>query len=161
MQTSAKRNYWPETFGIILCLLIGLSGAIATKSSDYAWYASLNKPSFNPPDWIFGPVWTVLYILLGIVFGQVWKIRREYPALLAVFIVQLIFNALWSVIFFQYHEIAWALMDIIALWLSVSLLMMLLLKPAKTAGLLLIPYWCWVSFAVVLNATLLALAMAY
>jgi tryptophan-rich sensory protein len=144
----------PEILGIVLSLLLCFISAYATSSSDYAWYAALHKPSFNPPNFVFAPVWTVLYIMIGIVLGRIYKLKTHHPILLSVWILQLVFNGLWSFLFFQYHAIFWAMLDLIALWLSLSLMILLLMDKDKLSLYLVVPYWLWVNFALILNVSI-------
>ena len=138
---------------IILCEGIGFLGTFFTIPSITTWYAGLNKPSFNPPNWIFGPVWTILYLLMGVslffVLGK--KLKKQKSPLLILFSVQLLLNFLWSVIFFGWHLPALALMDIVLLWISIALLIIDFWKFSKPASLMLAPYLLWVSFASILN----------
>ncbi|MBI4059348.1 tryptophan-rich sensory protein [Candidatus Microgenomates bacterium] len=140
-----------------LCLGVGVLGGIFTTSAPPAggltWYASLNKPIFSPPNFVFAPVWTILYILMGISLYLVWK-KKAVPV---IFWVQLFLNFLWSLIFFGWHNPILALVDIVALWISIFLTIKAFNRVNKLAGNLLIPYLVWVSFASVLN---LAIALA-
>ncbi len=139
---------FPKLFlSIGLCLGVGLLGSFFTASSIPTWYAALNKPFFSPPNWVFAPVWTTLYILMGISLYLVW-IKKKIPA---VFWVQLILNATWSMIFFGMKNPGLALVDIIALWLSIFLTIKTFYKISKLAGRLFVPYLVWVSFASILN----------
>ena len=120
------------------------------------WYASLQKPSWNPPNWIFGPVWTVLYATMGITAWLVWK-RGGFSGqriALSLFLMQLLFNALWSPLFFGLHNAALALLDIVLLWLAVLATVAAFWKAHALAGALLFPYLAWVTFASVLNFAL-------
>lgn len=140
--------------GAAVCLAIGTLSGIATASSVGSWYATLNKPSFNPPNWIFGPVWTLLYIMMGIAAGLVWDKgwnNRKVRLGLGAFIVQLLLNALWSVFFFGMQNPVLALADIIILLGILILLTTYFYGIRKWAGLLLVPYVLWVSFATALN----------
>jgi tryptophan-rich sensory protein len=134
----------------------GLSG-FATARGVAEWYPTLIKPSFNPPSWIFGPVWTVLYVMMGIAAFLVWK--RGFGSdgvklALVVFAVQLMLNGLWSVLFFGMRAPGWALAEIVLLWLAIAVTVFAFRKVDPVAGWLLVPYWAWVSFATVLNASL-------
>ncbi|MBI2018800.1 tryptophan-rich sensory protein [Candidatus Daviesbacteria bacterium] len=136
-----------------LCLGAGIMGSFFTVSAIPTWYQTLNKPIFSPPNWVFGPVWTILYILMGISLYLVWT-KKKVPT---VFWIQLILNAVWSVIFFGMRNPALALVDIIALWIAIVLTIKALYKINKLAGNLLIPYLLWVSFATVLNLAIIIL----
>lgn len=117
------------------------------------WYASLNKPSWNPPAWIFGPVWTALYLMMAIAAWLVWK-RSGWCGALWIYLVQLLLNAAWTPIFFGAREIGWALVAIIALWAAILCTLLAFLRVSRVAGWMLLPYLAWVSFATVLNFTL-------
>jgi benzodiazapine receptor len=120
------------------------------------WYAGLRKPSWNPPNWIFGPVWTVLYATMGITAWLVWK-RGGFAGqriALSLFLMQLLFNALWSPLFFGLHNAALALLDIVLLWLAVLATFAAFWKAHALAGALLVPYLAWATFASVLNFAL-------
>ena len=117
------------------------------------WYAGLNKPSWNPPAWLFGPAWTTLYTLMAIAAWLVWK-RVAFTRALGFYFVQLILNAAWTPIFFGAHAMGWALVEISIMWIAILLTLLSFLRVQKTAGLLLVPYLAWVSFATFLNFTL-------
>jgi tryptophan-rich sensory protein len=117
------------------------------------WYAGLNKPSWNPPAWLFGPAWTTLYTLMAIAAWLVWK-RVGFTRALGFYFVQLILNAAWTPIFFGAHAMSWALVEISIMWIAILLTLLSFLRVQKTAGLLLVPYLAWVSFATFLNFTL-------
>jgi tryptophan-rich sensory protein len=132
-------------------------GGIATSSSVSTWYLTLEKPSWNPPSWLFGPVWTLLYILMGVAVWLVWRAGFDTPGVrgaLILFGVQLLFNLAWSFVFFGMRQVGWALVEIIATWVLIlaTLLAFYQLRPA--AGWLLVPYQLWVTFATALNATI-------
>ena len=150
------KKYFPEFIGILICLCIVILAGTATSLSDFNWYAALTKPSFNPPNWIFGPVWVVLYILIGIAMGKLWRIRKESPITFSIFLIQLFMNLLWSYLFFQYHRVDLALYDIAILWFSIMTLWLMVFK-RKTIFYLLLPYGLWVSFAFLLNIMIFTL----
>ena len=145
---------------VIICISIplvigGLSGLATTGAID-SWYATLNKPFFNPPNYIFGPVWTLLYVLMGISLFLIWKSPdgNLRNMALAIFIIQITLNFVWSFFFFYFHWTAIALFDIVILWISIILMIIAFLRIDKTAALFQIPYLLWVSFASVLNAAI-------
>jgi translocator protein len=143
--------------GIALSLVPGIVGSIFTAPAIPAWYAGLVKPAFNPPNWVFGPVWTLLYVLMGVALFLVIKggfTDRRVKAAAGVFIVQLILNGLWSYVFFGLHAPGWALAEITALWASIVLCLILFYRISAAAGGLLIPYLGWVTFAAVLNGSI-------
>ncbi|MGV8171113.1 MAG: TspO/MBR family protein [Candidatus Woesearchaeota archaeon] len=135
---------------ILLSMAAGLIGMIFTKTGPDSWYAQLIKPSFNPPGWIFGPVWTTLYILMGIAFYLVLKYKDNRKAKI-LFISQLILNTLWTIIFFGMHNPLLAFIEIIILWVLILLTIIEFYKKSKIAAYLLIPYILWVSFASILT----------
>jgi tryptophan-rich sensory protein len=134
----------------------GLSG-FATSSGVAIWYPTLTKPSFNPPAWVFGPTWTVLYIMMGVAAFLVWREgfgAGKVKLALTLFAVQLALNGLWSILFFGLHAPGWALVEIIALGFAIIATTVLFWRVVPAAGMLLLPYLAWVSFATVLNASL-------
>lgn len=139
---------------IILCQLAGIIGSVFTFQAIPGWYADLARPDFAPPNWVFGPVWTTLYTLMGISAYLVLRKglkRKEVRTALGVFGTQLVLNALWSILFFGLRSPFYAFIEIIVLWASIAASIALFWKISKTAGLLLIPYILWVSFAAILN----------
>ena len=137
-----------------VCLLIGFLSGFATQSSVNDWYAALNKPSFNPPNWIFGPVWTVLYIMMGIAAGIVWSkgfYHKWVKTALYHFGFQLLFNALWSVVFFGFQSPFWALLVILVLMMLILGTIRWFNVVSRLAAYLMIPYFLWVCFASLLN----------
>jgi tryptophan-rich sensory protein len=139
---------------ILIPLLVGAISGFFTSSGVQGWYAAANKPSFNPPNWIFAPVWTALYILMGIALFLIWKSAGDKAVkqtALILFAVQLAFNFFWSLIFFKLQQPGWALLEIAALWLTILFTIFWFGKISSTAAWLLVPYICWVSFASVLN----------
>lgn len=138
---------------IVLCLSAGGLGATATTPEIDGWYQTLNKPTWNPPSWIFGPVWTTLYLMMAIAAWLVWQERGIRAATLPLFLfgVQLLLNLAWSWIFFRDHQIGWAFVDIALLWLAIVATTTIFFRHSHLAGWLLIPYLLWVSFAAVLN----------
>jgi tryptophan-rich sensory protein len=134
----------------------GLSG-FATARGVTDWYPTLAKPSFNPPAWVFGPVWTVLYIMMGVAAFLVWRTGLDVDGVriaLTVFAVQLALNGLWSILFFGMQAPGWALVEIVLLWIAIGATVVFFWRIAPLPGALLLPYWGWVSFATVLNASL-------
>ena len=147
-----------QIFKLIVSLLLPLGlGAIAgmfTAEAIPEWYASLNSPSFNPPNWVFGPVWTCLYILIGISLFLIWKqnTSKERNQAIFVFFIQLTLNFSWSFIFFYFNLIGLALLEIILLWISIVIMLVSFYKIKPMAAYINIPYLLWVSFATILNA---------
>lgn len=146
-------------FWVGLCVLVGLISGLLTKAEISRWYAGLRKPSFNPPNWIFGPVWTALYILMGVAAWMIWHVPRSQLRTYALiwFAIQLGLNFLWSLIFFRWHAIAGALGEISILWLAILATIVLFWEVRPLAGELMLPYLAWVSFASVLNLGILRL----
>jgi benzodiazapine receptor len=137
-------------------LVAGLSGFVTAKGVQ-EWYPTLIKPSFNPPAWVFGPVWTLLYLLMGTAAFLVWRRGLESQAVkaaLAFFVLQLVLNGLWSVFFFGMRSPGLALVNIAFLWVSIGVTLVLFWRVTPVAGMLLLPYGAWVSFAAVLNASI-------
>lgn len=137
---------------IAICLTAGFLGSFFTISAISTWYSTLNKPFFNPPNWIFGPVWTTLYILMGISLYLLWTAKKKGkgPAI-KLFLIQLGLNFFWSIIFFGLQNPLLAFAEIIALWIFIFLTIKQSLKIFKPAAYLLYPYLAWVSFASILN----------
>lgn len=143
---------------VVTCLVIGYFSGIVTQSAITTWYPTLIKPSFNPPNWIFAPVWSTLYIMMGIAAGLVWdRIDLESELVkkaLVVFAIQLALNALWSYLFFGLHNPMLAGIEIVILWLMIFETYTQFYKINKIAAYLLLPYLAWVSFAMVLNISI-------
>lgn len=138
---------------LALCLSVGLIGGWVTAPALPGWYAGLAKPTFNPPNWIFGPVWTALYILMAIAAWLVWR-RGEARTALRLFALQLVLNALWSPLFFGLHRIDLALIDIVLMWAAIAATALAFRHPSLLAAVLMLPYLGWVSFASGLNLAL-------
>lgn len=139
---------------VVICLVIGYLSSIVTQSSVNDWYTTLNKPSFNPPNWLFAPVWTVLYILMGISAGWVWAKGFHHKWVktgLYHFGFQLLLNSLWSIVFFGLKNPFLAFLVIIALVIMLILTIKWFKVVSKFAAILLIPYLAWVCFATLLN----------
>jgi translocator protein len=149
-------KFKPVAFVINIAITLGIGalGGWATLQSVKTWYPTLNKPTFNPPDWLFRPVWTTLYILIGIAAYLVW-IRRDkivhFPRTVAIYLIQLILNLGWSFIFFYLREVGFALAEIILLLIIIVINASMFYKINKWAGLIFIPYFLWVSFATILT----------
>ncbi len=140
-------------FSILLCELIGIIGAFFTTPAIATWYVKLTKPFFSPPNWIFAPVWTLLYALMGFVLSYLWEKRTVewVKTILRFFFIQLFLNFLWSLVFFGLHSPLFSLIDIILLWAFIFVITTRLLSTSKKHALLMIPYLLWVSFALTLN----------
>ena len=156
----ASESSIPKLVGsVLLCEAAGGVGSIFTYDAVRDWYPKLEKPSFTPPGWVFGPVWTVLYAMMGISLylasqrrtqehDDLWRTSR------ALFGIQLALNALWSYVFFGRRAPGWALVEILFLWVAIVATTQAFLKISRTAGLLLLPYLLWTSFAAVLNRSI-------
>lgn len=149
-----KHIFLPCMIGIALCLLIASIEGWVTATNTNQWYNALNKPIFNPPSFIFGPVWTILYITIGIAGGLIWSQRKKHQKLYILFFLQLLLNFSWSFLFFLWESIAWALIDITALWITLLAILIYAYRHYKTIFYWLMPYFMWVSFAAVLNFSL-------
>ena len=145
---------WAVCAGV--CVLAGSLSALASGLGDRGWYNSLHRPSWTPPDAVFGPVWTLLYIMMGSALWLVWqsKGRSGAPLAVSLFVVQLALNVVWSPIFFGLHLPGWAMIDLAALWVAVVATMLMFWSIRRLAGLLLTPYLLWCSFAAALNFAL-------
>ncbi len=138
----------------ILCQGTGIIGSVFTISAIPDWYAGLTKPSFSPPNWLFGPVWLTLYTLMGIALYLIWQKKgqdKKRQLVSRLFLVHLFFNALWSILFFGLKNPLLGLLDITVLWLMIVILTVKFWQTERAAGLLLVPYLLWVSFASLLN----------
>jgi translocator protein len=139
---------------IVLTMGIGLLGGIFTAPEIQTWFVHLNKPSWNPPNWLFAPVWTTLYLMMGISLYLIWKAKANTDAkrwAIIIFIAQFALNFMWTYIFFKEHLIGWAFVDIVLLWIAILCTIIGFSKINKTAAWLLVPYISWVSFAAILN----------
>jgi translocator protein len=145
---------------IMICQAAGFIGSFFTVSSVQTWYTTLQKPAFNPPSWVFAPVWTILYILIGIALFLVWsaydkasKKQEKYKIKIAlgVFGLQLFLNTLWSILFFGMRNPGLALVGILVLWLLILLTIIRFYEISKKASFILLPYIIWVSYAALLN----------
>lgn len=139
---------------IAICQLAGFVGSVFTRISVGTWYAALKKPSFTPPNWVFSPAWITLFVLMGIAAFLVWNkglSDHKVKIALSIFAVQLILNVLWSAMFFGLRSPLAGLIEIAVLWIAILLTILYFFRVSNTAGMLLIPYILWVSFAAVLN----------
>lgn len=151
------RSLFALVVAVAIPLLAGGIGGIVTAQALPGWYQQLEKPAWNPPDWLFGPVWTVLYITMGVASWLVWRMGWDVPRVriaLGVFAAQLLFNLLWSLIFFGWQQIGLALVEIILLWGLVGITTLRFFSLSPLAGTLMFPYWLWTGFAAALNAAI-------
>ena len=163
MKTAAripKFSFFSLLVSLLIPLAIGFTASLVTRPQIAGWYSMLVKPSFNPPAWVFAPVWTAIYILIGIAAYLVWQHRdgsTNYLTARAVYVIQLALNFAWSIVFFGLHSITGGLLVIILLWMTILLNVRWFGKISKTASLLLLPYFLWVSFAAILNYSIFTL----
>lgn len=152
-----KINWIKLIIALILPQLAGLIGFLATAQAISTWYVSLNRPNFAPPNWLFAPVWILLFILMGIAFYLIWAktVKKEEKKLqdraIRLFLIQLVFNTLWSIIFFGQQLLFLAFLEIIMLWILILLTILQFKKLNQLSAYLMIPYLLWVSFAGILN----------
>ena len=144
-------NWFKLIISLIIPQLAAIIGGLFTAKSIPTWYATLIKPSFNPPNWLFGPVWTILYLLMGVSLYLIWNSQKDFKVALIIFGIQLGLNLLWSILFFGLHQPLWAFIEIIFLWIFIVLNIIFFYKISPVAGLIQIPYLLWVSFAALLN----------
>lgn len=146
-------DYIKLIVSILIPLIVGFAGSFFTSSSINTWYSTINKPSFNPPNWLFAPVWTLLFILIGISFYLVWN--KDFGNIkswaLLIYGANLALNLLWSLLFFGLRKPYLALIEIVILWFVILGNIIVFYRISRTAGLLLIPYLLWVTFASFLN----------
>ncbi len=159
MVTESKNSPWALRALLSLTppLLVGGLAGWATAQGVRDWYPTLIKPPFNPPPWVFGPVWTLLYVMMGVAFFLVWRGRPASPTAgkaMLVYGIQLFLNFLWSFLFFGARSPGWAFTEIILLWLALQWTVRLFFRESRTAGWLMIPYLAWVTFALVLNGAI-------
>ena len=151
-------KYLRIIYCVAICLVVGYLSSITTQSSINTWYPTLIKPVFNPPNWLFAPVWTLLFIMMGIAAGMIWNHLENQRELvkkaLLFFTVQLLLNALWSYLFFGLNNVLLALIEVILLWLVIYETFHIFKKIDKKAAYLFIPYLIWVAFAAVLNGSI-------
>jgi translocator protein len=153
-------NFLKLLAAIVISELAGIIGSFFNIQSIPTWYATLAKPALNPPNWIFGPVWTTLYLLMGVAAFLVWKKgleHKEVRVALWIYAVQLVLNTFWSIIFFGFQSPGWALIEISLLWISIVITIIAFHKVSRKAAYLLLPYLAWVSFATYLNYALWSL----
>jgi benzodiazapine receptor len=154
MEGRKSRDIIKAVVSIVACEGAGGIGAIFTTPAIPTWYASFEKPPFTPPNWLFAPAWTTLYLLMGIAAFLIWRQGLEQKGVksaLVIFLVQLILNTLWSVVFFGLKSPFYGMVVILALWVVILLAILRFFKLSTAAGALLLPYILWVSFAAALN----------
>jgi len=156
---SMRNKIFGAAVVVAICELVGVLGAFFTTPAINGWYAGLAKAPLNPPNWLFGPVWTILYALMGIAAYLVWRRRKDKPVVFAMafFILQLALNFVWSYLFFGLREPAFAAIEIVALWLSIAWTALEFMKISRPSAALLAPYLLWVAFAAYLNYSVVIL----
>jgi benzodiazapine receptor len=163
MQTTAPSHnfkFIPFLVSLLIVLAIGAVAGLVTAPQIAGWYSTLVKPPYNPPAWLFAPVWSALYVLIAIAAYLVWQRRdnsTNYLTARAVYIIQLLLNFSWSIVFFGFHSIIGGLLIIILLWMMILLTIRWFGKFSKATGWLLLPYFLWVSFAAILNYSIYTL----
>jgi tryptophan-rich sensory protein len=154
------KNYTKLPFAVFVCLMAGFLGSMFTAESVSTWYTTLQKPAFTPPNWVFGPAWTLLYVLMGISLFLIWRKgfeNKEIRIGMAIFGVQLFLNFLWSLLFFGLRSPLLGLLEIIPLWIAILATIIYFYRISKKASYLLVPYLAWVTFATLLNYYILIL----
>ncbi len=152
-----KRTHLPYIICIILCLVVEFLSSSVTKQSVIEWYPTIIKPSFTPPNWVFAPVWTILYLMMGISWGHVNRVSKSVSLLTKqniAFSIQLLLNATWSYVYFGAHEIGYAWLNLNLIIISLIFTIYYFFKISKFAGWLLMPYLLWSIYASVLNGTI-------
>ena len=152
-----RPSFLQYLLGIVICQSAGIVGSLFTVAEILTWYAALNVPSWQPPGWLFGPVWIVLYLLMGIVAARIWVTTKQNDALRKFFGAQLLLNALWTPVFFGAHNLLGALVIILAMDSVVVALLLRLRNRDRIPFGLLAPYLAWILFATCLNAVILVL----
>lgn len=154
------KKYSQLALAIIGCELVGIVSTPFTISAIPTWYRTLNKPFFSPPNWIFGPVWTTLYLLMGISAFLIWQKglkKKKVKEAITYFGIQLFLNFIWTFLFFGLRNPLLGLIDIVVLWIFIVLTIVKFYKLSRPAAYMLIPYLLWVSFATILNSSILIL----
>lgn len=144
----------PLKYFLLATLAVGASASLFTEPSIPTWYAGLAKPSFTPPDWLFAPVWTLLYAGMAIAAWRVWRQTGWLAKEIFAFWIQLALNFGWSAVFFGFHQMGWAVAEIAALWLAVLATLVLFVRRDLVAGAIFAAYLAWVSFAALLTVRL-------
>lgn len=147
------RQWWVLAGFIVACVAVGGLGGFATAQSVVEWYPTLNKPSWTPPSWLFGPVWTLLYLMMAVAAWLVWRAGNSKGALI-LFWAQLALNLAWSFLFFGARSPILGLLDIILLWIAIAATIFAFALHSRKAAFLLVPYLAWVSFATALNSAI-------
>ena len=139
------------TLCIVVCLGAGWFGSLLTRPALMTWYEGLSRPNWTPPNWLFAPVWTILYMAMGVAAWLVWRRSGLTAAPMQLFLLQLLLNVAWSAVFFRFRSPGWAFVEIVTLWCAILLTAIGFGRTAPLAGWLMIPYLLWVSYAAALN----------
>lgn len=152
-QISPARTSLGLIVSMVICFAASAVGALFTTPQIDGWYATLDRPGFAPPNWVFGPVWTILYAMMAVAVWMIWKTERSRSRVvpLTLFAIQLILNVFWSVLFFGMQNPFLAFLEIILLWILILSTILSFTQYSKPAAFLMVPYWLWVTFAMVLN----------
>jgi translocator protein len=153
MGANEMKQWWVLAGLIALCLAVGALGGSVTAQAVVEWYPTLNKPSWNPPSWLFAPVWTILYVMMAVAAWLVWKAGNSRAGLI-LWGSQLALNLAWSFLFFGARSPGLGLIEIAFMWLAIAATIFLFAQKSRVAAYLMVPYLCWVSFASALNAAI-------
>ena len=151
-----KNKYLSLTFILLITFLASAIGGFTTANFKEPWYSQIILPSFNPPSWVFGPIWTTLYILMSIAIWRIW-IKFYDNKILNLYFFHLFFNMIWSIIFFGFHQIGLALLDLVIILIFIVLLMKIYYLKDKISFSLMVPYFLWSGYALVLNFSIFIL----
>ena len=159
LELMISKRWLPLGLFLILAFAAAALGALATATSVDTWYPTLRKPSWNPPSWLFSPVWTLLYILMAVATWRAWKVGNDLAArrTASLYSAQLTLNALWSILFFGLRRPGLALVEIVVLWVVLVIILVRYFRIDQIAAALWMPYVAWVTFAAFLNATIWSL----
>ena len=148
-----KKKYLSLVLILLTTFIASGIGSVTVTSFKEPWYSEIILPSFNPPSWVFGPVWTTLYIFMSVAVWSAWK-KTLNKKILLVYFIHLFFNAIWSIIFFGFHKIGLALIDLIIILAFIIILMKIYLKENKFSFYLMVPYFLWSGYALILNTSI-------
>jgi tryptophan-rich sensory protein len=151
-----KNKYLSLFFLLLITFMASAIGGFTTNSFKEPWYSEVVLPSFNPPSWVFAPVWTILYIMMSVAIWKIWINLFDYK-ILKLYFIHLFFNGTWSIIFFGFHQIGLALINLIIILFFIVLLMKNYFSRSKVSFYLMVPYFLWSSYALILNSTIFIL----
>ncbi len=160
MKKPEPSSFSKAVISVLLCEAVGIASGLLSRDGMASWFDTLNKPSWNPPSWLFGPVWTTLYFMMGLALWLVWKSDSPEPqkqTALRLFALQLFFNFWWSLLFFHFHSPGLALVDILLMVATITATIFQFAPISRAAAWLLVPYLSWVCFATILNYTIWAM----